>query len=390
MGDRHPQTEAVCAWLIGEARLIANDADYLNAFGERLVAAGLPIERVSTGVPTLHPQLDFVSGLWERGKGTQGRTYRRTPDTVAVFENSPLFIVYTEARTVRCRLETPPRDGEFTILPDLRAAGLTDYVAIPLPFSDGSTKAVSYATDRPGGFDDVEIALLEAIGPYVAALEEAIYMRRVTGILLDTYVGRVAGRRVLDGAIKRGMQENIRAAIWFSDLKGFTALSEIVPGPRLIDLLNDYFDIVTAAIETEGGEVLKFIGDAVMAIFQPDGDDSEAAHRALAAARSAAAALADRNVVRKAEARPLIGFGIALHVGDVLYGNVGGESRLDFTVIGPAVNLASRIEGLTRELDRTVLVSAQFAALHGGEFEPLGEFAFKGIAEKRAVYASLA
>jgi adenylate cyclase len=387
----HKETAAVCAWLIDEARLITSDADYLKAFCERLVAAGVPLKRVTTGIPTLHPQLDAVSGMWEAGKGTRGRYFQLTPDTVATYENSPVFVIYNEGRTVRCPLETPPQEGEFPILPELRAAGLTDYVGVPLPFYDGSFKAVSYATDRPGGFRDDEIALFEAIGPYVAAIEEAMHMRRIMGTLLDTYVGPVAGRRVLDGAIKRGSQETIRAAIWFSDLQGFTALSEILPGGRLIGLLNDYFDIVTTAIEAEDGEVLKFIGDAVMAIFQPrDGDEGGAARRALAAALAARTALDERSAARTAGGGAPIRFGIALHVGDVLYGNVGGSNRLDFTVIGPAVNLTSRIEGLTRALDHPILVSAAFAAIHGGAFAPLGEFQFKGISEKRAVYAPAA
>ncbi|MGI9413708.1 MAG: adenylate/guanylate cyclase domain-containing protein [Hyphomicrobiales bacterium] len=217
----------------------------------------------------------------------------------------------------RCPLEGPAKSGEFGILEDLRAQGLTDFVVMPLPFRDGSTKAVSYATDRPGGFGDQEIGLFEAIRPYVAALVEAIHMRRVTGTLLDTYVGPVAGRRVLDDAIRRSTQETIRAAIWFSDLKGFTALSERLPG----------------------------------------------------------------------QGKPGIGYGIALHIGDVLYGNVGGETRLDFTVIGPAVNLASRIEALARGVDRPILVSDAFANTHGGAFEDVGTFGLKGIANEQKVYA---
>ena len=388
MAEPHPQTQSLCAWLIREARLIPSDADYLAAFAESLRAHGLPVKRVTTGIPTLHPQIDSVSGLWEFGKGTQGRTYRLDPDTAHVFDNSPLKVVYNEGRTVRCRLEGPAQPGEYGILEDLRADGLTDYVVMPLAFRDGSTKAVSYATDQTGGFTESELSLLEAILPYVAALEEAVHMRFVTQTLLNTYVGPVAGRRVLDGAIRRGTQETIRAAIWFSDLQGFTALSERLPGQDLIDLLNDYFDTVTGAIEDEGGEVLKFIGDAVMAIFQPDGGGEQAAAiRALTAASTAAERAASRNAERAARADPEIGYGIALHVGDVLYGNVGGANRLDFTVIGPAVNLASRIEGLTREVSRPILVSEAFAAAHGGVFEEVGMFAFKGIGQDQKVFA---
>ncbi len=387
MPDEHPETSAICAWLIGHARLISVDSVYLNAFGERLVEAGLPVKRVSTGIPTLHPQLFSVLGLWEQGKGTTGRGFQMLPETRHMFDNSPLRIVYEEGRPVRCLLEEPPVEGEFGVLADLRSDGLTDYVVMPLPFSDGTFKAVSYATDRPGGFEPAELRLFETITPYVSALEEAIYMRTVMRTLLDTYVGTVAGQRVLDGAIKRGMQETIRAVIWFSDLKGFTTLSEHVSGDVLIGLLNEYFEIVTSSIEAQNGEVLKFIGDAVMAIFQPDSDDpTDAAVRALAAARSCEALLAERNDGLAGDDHQ-IDFGIALHFGDVLYGNVGGENRLDFTVVGPAVNLASRIEGLTRQLSRPILVSQDFARIHGGAFENLGHFDFKGIDTEHTVFA---
>ena len=194
---------------------------------------------------------------------------------------------------------------------------------------------------------------------------------------------------MLDGAIKRGMGETIRAAIWFCDLRGFTALSEELAGDAVIDLLNDYFDVVTAAIEGADGEILKFIGDAVLATFAPNEgeDEAAAAGRALTAARAAVTALAERNAERAAAGKPEIGLGIALHFGDVHYGNVGGANRLDFTVIGPAVNLSSRIEALTREVGRTVLVSQGFANLHGGDFETVGEFALKGLRAKQTVFA---
>ena len=389
MADGQIDVTALCAWLVNDARLMTSDPPrFLNALGEKLHQSGLPVVRLTTGVPTLHPNIDSFSGLWEYGKGTTRRFYRMTEENAHEFENSPIRVVYSEKRTVRCPLETAPVEGEFGVLADLRAEGLTDYVAMPLVFSDGTTKAVSYATARPGGFTDHELDVLEAIRPYVAGLLDALHARVVTQILLDTYVGPVAGRRVLDGAIRRGMQETIEAAVWFSDLKGFTALSEQLSGQVLIDLLNAYFDTVTSAIEAEGGEVLKFIGDAVMAIFQPtNGDPREAAERALRAARTAEQAISDRNRDRASDDAPEMDFGIALHFGDVLYGNVGGENRLDFTVIGPAVNLASRIEGLTRDVGRTVLVSRAFADHHGGEFERLGTFPFKGIETEQEVLA---
>jgi adenylate cyclase len=390
--EHQSDIEAIRFWLRTEGRFIASPDELVAAIVERLLGLGLPIVRVTTGVPSLHPQVDSFSALWEHGKGVTIRQFRTSGEGENALRNSPMFIVYNEGRVVRCDLEAPPRDGEFSVLPELRAAGFTDYIAVPIPFSDGSYKAVTYATRRKGGFSEDEIAVFEGIAGDIAQVMETLYLHRLAKTLMDTYVGPVAGERVLHGAIKRGAQETIRAAVWFCDLRGFTPLSETMPGRHLIDLLNDYFDAVARAIEGEGGEILKFIGDAVMAIFMPrapDNDDSEteAARRALAAARGALADLATLSVARAAAGKPKIECGIALHFGDVLYGNVGSANRLDFTVIGPAVNLASRIEGLTRQIDERVLASAAFAAIHGGHFEMVGEFDLKGIAEKRAVYA---
>ena len=378
----------LAGWLISEARLIGDTEALDLAIVERLRGAGLPITRYTTGVPSLHPNVDSFSTLWEQGKGLTFRQFRVDPDNPQVLRGSPIFVAYQEGRTTRCRLEDPPEADEYDIAAELRQQGLTDYLVIALPFSDGSNKAMSFATDRPGGFSEDEVAILEGLRAALGATIEVRYLRHLAGTLMDTYVGPVAGRRVLEGAIRRGSGETISAAIWFCDLKGFTTLSESLPDQVLIDLLNAYFDAVTQAIESEGGEILKFIGDAVLAIFQPgEDDDAAAAARALAAADSALARIQAANADRSAAGAPAIECGIALHVGDVLYGNVGGANRLDFTVIGRAVNLASRIESLTRDLGRPVLVSDAFAAAHSGEFEDLGSFALKGIAEARRVYA---
>lgn len=374
-------------WLVTEGRRTEGTGAFDQAFVDQLLAAGLPLTRFTTGIPSLHPSVDSFSTLWTPEEGIVFRQYRAA-DITPGQSRSPIFIAYETGQAVHTDLTAPPEPDEATIFGDLRQAGYTDYLVMPLPFSDGSFKAVSYATDEAGGFSDDDVRLLNNIRLLLATVIEARYLRHMAGVLMDTYVGPVAGRRVLDGEIKRGAGETIRAAIWFCDLKGFTALSEQLPGQQIINLLNDYFDVITPAIEAEGGEILKFIGDAVLAIFLPEGEDeAAAAARALRASAEATASLTAANAARAEAGEPQIGTGIALHFGDVVYGNVGGKARLDFTVIGPAVNLASRIEGLTREVDRPVLVSAEFAALHGGDFEPLGEFAFKGIGGKRAVYA---
>ena len=378
----------LAGWLTSEARLIEDSGVLDQVIVDKLRAAGLPLARYTTGVPSLHPQVDSFSTLWEQGKGLTFRQFKLDPDAVSRVSDSPIFAAYREGRSTRWRLTGPAAEDEPEILRDLREAGLTDYVILALPLSDGSNKAMTFATDAAEGFSDDQVAILMGLRHAFASVMEVRYLWHLAGTLMDTYVGPVAGRKVLDGAIRRGSGDIIRAAIWFCDLKGFTALTETLPGAQLLETLDRYFDVMTEAIEAEGGEVLKFIGDAVLAIFQPGEEgDTAAAERALRAAQQAVATLETVNRERRQDDKPAIDCGIALHVGEVLYGNVGGRKRLDFTVIGPAVNLASRIESLTRELARPVLVSQAFADLHGGAFDALGAFALKGIAEEARVYA---
>jgi adenylate cyclase len=384
-----PDPAPVVAWLAGTGHAIADPLVFVDAFIDQLNAAGFDIARFTTGIPILHPQVFSWSALWRRNSGVSERFFQLTADTRAMFDRSPITVVYRGGGAVRCRIDTAPTPGEFPILADLRAEGLTDYLVLPALFSDGTTKALSFATDRPQGFSNTAIAGLEVVAPSLSMILEIQTLRRTATTLLETYVGRQTGRRVLNGAIQRGMQETLRAVIWFSDLQGFTSMSERLEGAALIDLLNDFFGALGQAIDAHGGEILKFIGDAMMAIFplEEDGDPRTACDAALAAAAEAAAALAETNRRRQQEGAPRIACGMALHIGEVLYGNVGGTFRLDFTVIGPAVNLASRLEGLTRTTGRPMLLSAAFARASGRDFERAGTFPLKGVAEEETVYA---
>ena len=382
---------AITHWLMSDARMSKDSGALNDAIVHHLREAGLPIVRFMIGVRSLHPQVDAFSSVWEEGKETVFREHLLESVEERERKQSPIFHAVDHGKSSRHRLTDPPKKNEGGIIGDLRDAGLTDYVVIALPFSDGSHRAMTFATREPQGFSAAHVAILNGLAPAFAAVIEIRYLHHLAGVLMDTYVGSVAGRKVLQGAIKRGSGETIRAVIWFSDLKGFTALSERLSGQELLDTLNSYFETMTVAIEAENGEVLKFIGDAILAIFQLDGngdqDEKTAAVRALAAAQSAVRGLDAINEERHATNQPHIECGIALHLGELLYGNVGGRRRLDFTVIGPEVNLTSRIESLTRELKHSVLVSATFAEVHGGAFENLGEFSFKGIAQKGAVFA---
>ena len=306
-----------------------------------------------------HPQLFSVSSLWERDKGVTERRYRVDPSQDAILANSPIRNAY-DGNPFRSRLTTAAEQPEFPILTELRSAGVTDYVVLPVPFSDGTNKALSLATTRVGGFSDDEIALFEAT-PAIAVNLEIQALRRMARTLLDTYVGRQAGGRVLAGQIRRGMGETINAVIWLSDLRGFTSLSESSPRDELIEMLNRYFGPMCDAVEASGGEVLKFIGDSVLALFPIEQEAAAACRRALEAAQTAKAAIEAENLLRATAAAPQIHYGLALHVGDVMYGNIGGDARLDFTVIGPAVNLTARIESMCKNLQRSPLLLVEAA-----------------------------
>lgn len=288
----------VLAWLHAEGVRFQETLPFVEAFAAQLQRAGAELCRLTTGVHILHPQIDASSCLWRPGEPTTERRFRLRGDGMRQLQNSPMPIVYS-GRSFRRRLEEQSEPGEFPILSELRAEGVTDYLALPLPFSDGSWKAVTYGTARPGGFTDEHLALFQSLSPTLATILEIQTLRRTTLTLLDTYVGPIAGRRVLDGVIKRGMSETIHAVIWFCDLRGFTELSERLPGGELVALLNDYFGAMTDAVGRHGGEVLKFIGDALLAIFPLTGaEESSVARHALAGAQEAQAAIRELNEAR--------------------------------------------------------------------------------------------
>lgn len=370
-----------------EARRRTDPNDFLEAFAQELLAAGVDVARITTGVPILHPQIFSFSGLWELGQGTTERLYRSGPNTTATMANSPIRIAYEGGGPVRCDLMAPPREGEFAILADLRRDGLTDYIVHAVPFADGSHKALSFATRRPGGFNADELALFAAMIPAVGFNLEVQALRRTARTLLDTYVGRQSGGRVLDGQIQRGSGETIRAVIWLCDLRGFTSLSEELSRDDLIDLLNCYFGPMCDAVAKEGGEILKFIGDAMLAIFPIGADATQICAAALSAAEQAQGALAQENARRQRARQPRIDYGLALHVGDVMYGNIGSDTRLDFTVIGPAVNLTARIESMCRQLGRQLLLSADFVDAGRISAQSLGAFSLKGVGADQEIFA---
>jgi adenylate cyclase len=376
------EIKEIADWLIDGARSAPQPAQVLAQLSERLVACGIPLWRVAVFVRTLHPQVMGRRFIWRPGTEVELSEAPFELLESADFLENPIAQVYATGRALRRKLTDPDCAVDFPVLSELRAEGITDYLASPLVFTDGAIHAVTCTTRQAGGFTDAQIAGIEAIITPLARVAEIRALRRMGSTLLDTYVGHDAGERILAGHIRRGDIEEIHAAIWLSDMRGFTALADSLPPPVLIDLLNRYFDCQVPVILDHGAEVLKFMGDGLLAIFNIAGNETEVCERALAAARRAQANIA----ALSDSAMPGLRFGLALHIGDVLYGNIGSGNRLDFTCIGPAVNCAARIEKLTSQLGRAVLASGEFARHCAGEFTPLGEFRLAGFTAPQLVF----
>jgi adenylate cyclase len=377
------EIKEVADWLIDGARSAPQPAQVLAQLSERLLACGVPLWRVAVFVRTLHPQVMGRRFIWRPGTEVEVSEAAFELLESADFLENPIAQVYATGRALRRKLADPGCPMDFPVLSELRAEGITDYLASPLVFTDGAIHAVTCTTRQPGGFTEAQIGGIEAIITPLARVAEIRALRRMGSTLLDTYVGHDAGERILAGHIRRGDIEEIHAAIWLSDMRGFTALADSLPPPVLIDLLNRYFDCQVPVILEHGAEVLKFMGDGLLAIFTIAGNETEVCERALAAARRAHANIA----VLSDSAMPGLRFGLGLHIGDVLYGNIGSGNRLDFTCIGPAVNCTARIEKLTGQLGRAILASGEFARHCAGEFTPLGEFMLAGFSSPQLVFA---
>ncbi len=374
-------------WLIDGGRSSPVAANMIEELCKRLIDAGIPLYRVAFYIRTLHPDIFGRNFIWKLGEpiqiGTADYSITETPQ----FHASPISIVAREGREIRARVGDPD-SARWPIFEDLRAEGVTDYIALPIRFIDGSAHTTSWTTRQEGGFTDEQIDALRSIIAPLSRLVEVIGLRRVATTLLDTYVGNRAGERILGGQIRRGHTENMNAAIWLSDLRGFTALSDRLPSETVVDILNNYFDHQVTAIKEHGGEVLKYMGDGLLAVFPIDeyvGDSDKVCAHALEAARQTRTSV-EAMQYRIGDTIERFRFGVALHVGPILYGNIGGGSRLDFTCIGPAVNLAARLEKLTGRLRRTIVASEGFAGICSGGWNDLGEFPIAGFAKAQRVY----
>lgn len=365
-------------WLVRDAWRAASIDALVEGLAHELLALGTSVARMNLIVRTLHPQVAGTLHLWRRAAGRVERIdLSHAGSQEERFLASPFIHIFEGRGGVRRPLEDAGALLDYPILAELRSAGASDYVAMPLAFADGQIHALTLATDRPGGFATAHLGLVHEVLPLFARLVEGHALRRTARTLLDTYLGVGTGGRVLEGRIRRGDGEVIPAVVWWADLRGSTALAERLPREAYLEILNRFFECTAGAAIDWNGEVLKFIGDAVLAIF-PVLADGLAPGQALQAAREALARIRRANAERAAGA-PELAAALALHLGEVNYGNVGVEGRLDFTVTGPAVNQVARLEQISKQSGKSIVASASFARLVPGEMVSLGAHVLRGV-----------
>jgi adenylate cyclase len=378
---------------------LAGSRDY-EVFGqacEDLVEHGVPVLRGSMVTDFLHPTLEARVLRWVRGSGIDAQSVDRVPENAPASESwlrSPLYpLVQRRERLLRRRIDAAS-SAEFPVLGEFAEMGGVDYLALRQPlgrnaaFGEVDEVLTSWVTDRAGGFSDDHLALLERVNPHLVLAVGAVSNMWIARALLGTYLGKDAAQRVVAGNVVRGRSETTRRVIWYSDLRGFTRLTDTLPHSEILSLLNDYAEPLVDAITADGGEVLKFMGDGMLAVFgQPEPEAAcAAALRAWERARTAADAV---STARSARGAAVTQPYLALHEGEVLYGNFGGRARLDFTVLGPAVNEAARIAALSRSLDQTLIVSDAFAETCGALRErlvALGRYALRGVGRPQMLW----
>ena len=400
-------------WLVERGMRGLPLGEHFAGFCQRVAEAGFPMKRAQMGMGTLHPRYGAHTFIWRPGAGAIEHTPRaRTELSLQSYLKSPVHFMRSRGiTTLRRRLDGGGAD-DFPLFAELRAEGLTDYAALivpfgpdeaeaqdlaaaqPLPLPEGGLDGIffSCATDRPDGFEERQLDQTGALLPFLALAVKARLTYDVASTVIGTYLGVDAGRRVLTGAIERGTAETIRAVVWFADLRGFTRLADSLPRDLLVETLDAYLELLARPLQERGGQILKFLGDGLLATFDLTGrDEAAVCAQALAAAAELRDTVPAFNAERAAAGKPVMDFGLALHLGEVLYGNIGASERLDFTVVGPAVNEASRIQALCRPLERNVLISSSFQAVAAEKaaadrLESLGFHALRGVRDPQELF----
>lgn len=381
--------EPVASWLFGEGRRVNDPVKLIEGLAQQLDLAGARIDRLAFMCRTLHPQFTGWNVRWTRQKGAQRALVEHAVRDSDAFIGSPVQYVHQHRQAYRLRVAPHAEEGEHSLVPDLRHDGITDYAALPMPFGRELLNVLTAATAAPAGFSDADLERLAVLARLVSPFVEIIAVRRTTLGLLDTFVGPRISERIFQGQVKRGDGDRIDAAFWYSDLRGFTQLSETLPTAELLHLLNDYFEFCAAAAAARGGEILQFIGDAILIVFEigKAGTREQVCEAALDAAIDALAAVAVANHRRHRAGQAEIRFGLGLHVGTVTHANVGAPGRLAFNVVGPAVNMTARIQSMTKDLGEPLLLSAEFAGMVRRPLRSVGQHDLRGVAAAQVLYA---
>lgn len=386
--------EALDDWIIAQGLESSSLNDFAEGLGPRLNAAGLPIMRLHISRSALDPSLEGTGCTWFRGEGVRPEDYAHGNTDTQRWHESPLkAMIDQRILRMRRRLVGPEAQLDFPVLTEFRDIGATDWLAYLIEFTPGDNPtallgmSVTVASDAPDGFTATQEAAFDRLSQRIGLVVFRLTLAQTLYNVIRAYIGLHAGWRIVKGQIKRGAVERLKAAILFADLRGFTRFSESNAPEAVITGLNDYLGATVEAIDARDGQVLKFLGDGLLAVFDlEDRDEAEVCGAALEAALEALAANATLNSARADEGLPTLGLGIALHLGEVLYGNVGSAERLDFTAIGPAVNQTSRIESLCKELGVELLISERFAKACGRPLRDLGSHSLRGVAEPQKLF----
>ena len=391
--------DAVAAWVTKAGLVGCGESQLVAGFCSRIVASGVPLARAMIILDTLHPIYEGRVFRWraDQPEIAEALDYGRTNQGEALenWRRSPFFHLLETGEAMLRRHFAAGDPADFAAVAQARDEGVTDYLAMVQRFADegviGDMDCVysSWATEAPGGFTDTEVTAIGRLAPFLKLAVKSAALARMAGTLAQTYLGRDPARHVMSGRIARGVTEKINAILWYSDLHGYTRIADTSPPEQIIPLLNDYADVVVSAVHEHGGDVLKLVGDGILAIFTGE-DRRRAGLEALAAATQVRQSAEELSRRRGSENLPISDVYLALHLGDVFYGNVGSKDRLDFTVIGPAVNEVSRILAMSRSVERDVLLSARFVQALDADTRrrvvSVGRFALRGVADPQELF----
>lgn len=381
--------DEIANWLMDQALGRIELPELAKQCFNRLLGAGIPLFRAHIAFETLHPLFGAVSIAWRRD-GDIETNYHQSGQQDQAWLDSPLYwMIETLTTSFRRRLIGEEANIDFPVLQEFKDQGGTDYLSYIVPFGasrDDGGIIGSWLTDRPGGFTDREIKSLLRIQKRLGVACKVGIKEQISENIVNAYLGRSAGKQVMNGNIHRGDGEDIHAVIWFCDLRGSVKLANSMPRGDYLTVLNSFLECMAGAVMDSGGEVLRFVGDAALAIFPIVTSSADACQAALKAATDADDRIAALNASRQSTGDAPLNYGVGLHLGDVMYGNIGSPERIEFTVIGAAANLAARIEGQCKVLDTRVLISSAFAHQNGGELKSLGSHTLDGIEEPQELF----